>query len=223
MARASGAAIPRIGRLSADYLRRNEIADHVDRRAAHVEKADRLPRIRPMPSTGTPIIAARISAITGSEPARHARRADAAEDADEQHHRGLIARASRHAEKLRQEQHGHALEQRGAVLVRGRAERSARSALMRGAAMPSPAPRPRAAKSAAWRCSTCGREGHQHRLLECRGRSGQGDLRAEQRARSEPEYTTNMVQRQREQHHAARTCAPSSFSSTIPAELRRRD
>src|SRR3546814_6914776 len=46
-------------------------------------------------------------------------RSDAAEDADE-HHRNLLRQRQVDAKELREEDHRHAFEHRGAVLVRGR-------------------------------------------------------------------------------------------------------
>ena len=64
---------------------------------------------------------ARISAITGSEPAGNAGGADAAEDAH-QHHDQLLPELEVDAEELGEEQHRHAFEHRRAVLVGGGAD-----------------------------------------------------------------------------------------------------
>ena len=85
----------------------------------HMSRKRSTPRIRPMPSGGTPTMP-RIIAITGSEPA-----GTPAVPMPPRMQTNITStcwpQAEVDAEELREEQHGHALEQRGAVLVRGRA------------------------------------------------------------------------------------------------------
>ena len=86
----------------------------------HMSRKRSTPSTRAIACGSIPTIA-RISATTGSEPAGHARSADAAEDADEHDHH-LLPEGQFDAEELREEDDRHALEHRRAILVGGGAD-----------------------------------------------------------------------------------------------------
>ena len=120
-----------MGLAARHHHRRRQVAGDVERGAAHVEEA--IDAEDHADALGGNADEAEDHHHHRDRARRHAGGADAAEHADE-HHRDLLREAELDAVELGEEQHGHALEQRGAVLVRGRAEGEHEAADVRTAA-----------------------------------------------------------------------------------------